>query len=634
MRRSLMQGCLMRWPLLPALVLAACSVLAETVDRDYLLEHYTKYEYLVPMRDGIELYTAVYAPKADQQRYPLLLTRTPYSARPYSTDAYPEPRGVLQNYARDGFIFVFQDVRGRYGSQGEFVHMRPHIEHKRATDVDESTDTYDTVDWLVRHVPNNNGKVGLIGLSYPGFYAAAGMIDGHPALKCVSPQAPITDWFIGDDFHQNGALGLAHAFRFFSLFGQKLTDPTRQAWTPFDYRGADGYQFFLDLGPVSQVEQRHFQGTREFWHEMMTHGTYDAFWRARNIRPHLGGVRAAVMTVGGWYDAENLYGALEVYRNTERRNPGIVNTLVMGPWRHGAWMMGPGESLGPLHFHARTSEFYRREIELPFLNHHLKGAAAPRLPEAYMFETGTWQWRRHDTWPPRQARTEPLALTAEGGLVLGAADARADNGPATFEEYVSDPAKPVPYTTSMTTSVAADYMVADQRFVSSRTDVLSFKTPVLEQDVTLAGPIEVQLRVATTGTDSDWVVKLIDVYSGDHPAPQPNPAQVVLAGYQQLVRGGIMRGKFRNGFEQPQPFVPGEATLVKFTLPDIYHTFRRGHRLMVQIQSSWFPLFDRNPQTFTDIYSARASDFKQATQRVYVGGTGGSRLLVNVLGTP
>lgn len=621
MKRFLVLLLLLSWP-------GISSLAAQEVDRAYLLEHYTKYEHQVPMRDGVRLHTTVYAPKDDHQAYPLLLTRTPYSVRPYSPDAYPEPRGVLKNYARDGFIFVFQDVRGRNGSEGEFVHMRPHLARKSAGQIDESTDTYDSIDWLVRNVPGNNGRVGLLGLSYPGFYAAAGMIDSHPALKAVSPQAPIADWFAGDDFHQGGAFGLAKAFGFFSLFGQTLDDPKRQQWTPFDFGTADGYRFFLGLGPISQVDAVHFKGTRDFWREMMSHGTYDDFWRQRDLRPHLRNVRAAVLTVGGWYDAENLFGALEVYRSTERNNAGISNTLVMGPWSHGAWMMGQGASLGPVRFHAETSEYFRRRVELPFLEHHLKGGPDPGLPEALAFETGTMQWRRHATWPPKHARTKTLSLASGGRLSFSAAPAGAT--PA-YDEYVSDPDHPVPFTQAITTRVPAEYMVGDQRFAATRPDVLVYRTEVLEEDVTLAGPVQVRLRVSTTGTDADWVVKLVDVYSEEYPDTDTAVPGTVMAGYQQLVRGMPMRAKFRTGLAAPQPMVPDAVTELDFSMPDVYHTFRRGHRIMVQIQSSWFPLFDRNPQVFTDIYRAERADFRKSTQRVYHSYLDGSRLEVGVL---
>ncbi|MCZ6675494.1 MAG: CocE/NonD family hydrolase, partial [Verrucomicrobia bacterium] len=586
---------------------------SKKVDQAYVREHYTKFEYDVPMRDGVKLFTAVYQPKDDSKAYPILLTRTPYSLKPYSVDLYPNPRGPLLNYAKERFIFVVQDVRGRYGSEGEFVHMRPHNPAKSGPeDIDESTDAYDTIDWLVKNIPNNNGNVGMMGISYPGFYTAAGMIDSHPALKCASPQAPISDWFIGDDFHHNGTFYLPHAFNFLSRFGQKLEEPTREQAKPFDYKTPDSYEFYLNLGPLSNADTRYFKGEIEFWNELMEHGTYDAFWQERNILPHLTGVKTAVMTVGGWFDAEDLYGPLNIYRKVESNNPGIFNILVMGPWAHGGWSRGDGDKLGHVDFHAKTSEFYRDKIELPFLLHFLKEKEEEdlKLPEAYLFETGTNQWRRYDTWPPKNISQKTLYFHAGGRLSF---DPPEGDGGSSFDEYISDPAKPVPYIPNISISMTRAHMLDDQRFASSRPDVLVYQTEVLQEDVTLVGPITADLQVSTAGTDSDWVVKLIDVYSGDFPNPEPNPGGVQMGGYQQLVRGEAMRGKFRNSFDQPEPFEPGEMTKVEYVLPDVYHTFRRGHRIMVQVQSSWFPLVDRNPQTFCDIYNAQESDFQKAT---------------------
>jgi len=584
------------------------------VNEAWLREHYTKYEYRVPMRDGVRLHTAVYSPKDDAQRYPILLTRTPYSVRPYTEDLYPNPRGPLKNYAKEKFIFVLQDVRGRNGSDGTFMHMRPVKKSEPASkEIDESTDAYDTIDWLVRHVPNNNGSVGIIGISYPGFYSAMAMINSHPALKCASPQAPIADWFIGDDFHHNGAFYLPHAFHFFAVFEQKLDEPTREDPKRFDFKTPDGYDFFLRLGPLANADKKFFHGKIPYWNELMEHGTYDDYWKARDIRPHLKNVKTAVMTVGGWFDAEDLFGPLHIYRETERNNPGIFNVLVIGPWAHGGWGSGEGDRLGHVSFRAKTAEFYREKIELPFLNRFLKGATNSEQPEAYVFETGTDQWRQYNSWPPPNTREKSLYFHAGGKLSF---DSPRDEASA-FDEYVSDPDRPVPYIPNIAIGMTREHMTDDQRFAATRPDVLVYQTDVLEEDVTIAGPITAHLQVSTTGTDSDWVVKLIDVYSGDYPNPEPNPAGVQMGGYQQLVRGEAFRGKFRNSFEKPEPFKPGEVTKVEYVMPDAYHCFRRGHRIMVQVQSSWFPLVDRNPQKFCDIYRAREEDFQKATQRVY-----------------
>jgi uncharacterized protein len=609
----------------------------------YLKEHYTKYEYKIPMRDGVQLYTAVYAPKDPSKRYPILLTRTPYSVRPYGVDVYPYPHGPMKYYAKEGFIFALQDVRGRYGSEGRFVEVRPVLERKSTVkDIDESTDAYDTIDWLVKNVPGNNGRVGMMGISYPGFYAACGMINSHPALKCVSPQAPVSDWFIGDDFHHNGCLFLNDAFGFLATFGQQLDDPIRESPTPFDYKTPDGYKFYLGLGPLPNADRRYFKNKIAYWDEIMAHPNYDAWWQARCMPSHLKNVHAAVMTVGGWNDAEDLYGTLKVYRDTERLNPGIYNVLVMGPWSHGQWSTPEADHLGRVSFDSNTSKYYREHFELPFLKHFLKddaadtGAAAGEetqaglfdLAEANVFETGTNQWRQFDTWPPKNSVEKSLYFHAGGRLSF---DAPTADEPTAFDQYISDPTKPVPYIGNIAIQRPAEYMVDDQRFAATRPDVLVYQTDVLTNDLTLAGPISARLDVSTSGTDSDFVVKIIDVYPGDIPNPDPNPTDVQMGGYEQLVRGEPMRGKFRNSYAKPEPFTPGRRAAVQWTLPDVFHTFRRGHRIMVQVQSSWFPLIDRNPQTFCDINRATADDFQKATERVYHSSQAASAVRVRVL---
>ena len=574
----------------------------------------------------------------------ILSCRTPYSLKPYGEDVSPSPRGPLNYYAKEGFIFALQDVRGRNGSEGTFVHVRPIVEHKSDKDIDESTDAYDTIDWLVKNVPGNNGRVGILGISYPGFYAACAMIESHPALKCVSPQAPVGDWFIGDDFHHNGALFLADAFGYLSSFEQKLEDPMREAAKPLDYKTQDGYEFFLALGPLANADKKYFKGKIKYWNEIMAHPNYDAWWKARVIFPHLKRVRPAVMTVGGWYDAEDLYGTLKTYRETERQNPGAYNVLVMGPWSHGMWSRTDGDRLGNVAFDAKTSLYYREHFELPFLKRFLKDndkeektdeKAADggktekfKLSEANVFETGTNQWRQFDAWPPKNVAERALYLHAGGRLSF---EPPADSGTSSFDEYVSDPAKPVPYIGHTALHRTNEYMDDDQRFAATRTDVLVYQTDVLKEDVTLAGPMSARLHVSTSGTDSDFIVKLIDVYSVDFPNPDPNPKGVQMAGYQQLVRGEPMRGKFRNSYEKPEPFTPGKMEAVNWTMPDVFHTFRRGHRIMIQIQSSWFPLVDRNPQTFCNIHTATEADFQKATQRVYHWPQAASQVRVLIL---
>jgi putative CocE/NonD family hydrolase len=612
----------------------------------YLREHYTKYEYKIPMRDGVHLFTAVYIPKDDSTSYPILLTRTPYTVKPYGEDVYPNPGGPMSNYAKEKFIFALQDVRGKNGSEGTFVHMRPILETKSSPkDIDESTDAYDTIDWLVKHVPNNNGKVGVMGISYPGFYSACAMIDSHPALKCVSPQAPIADWFIGDDFHHNGAFYLPHNFGFFATFGQKLDDPLREIAKRFDYKTPDGYEFYLNMGPIANSDKNYFKGKIEFWDEAFAHPNYDEFWQSRNLRPHLKNVHAAVMTVGGWFDAEDLFGTLAVYKETERLNPGTYNILVMGPWAHGGWSRADGDRLGSVPFDAKTAQYYRDNIELPFLKHFLKADESDdktdgksdtkkkekyNLAEANVFETGTNQWRHYDAWPPKNAREKTLYLHAGGRLSFEPPTTNPDD--RGFDEYVSDPAKPVPYIGYTAIGMTREHMVDDQRFAATRPDVLVYQTDPLDEDMTLAGPISAMLQVSTSGTDSDFIVKLIDVYSSDFPNPSPNSAGVQMGGYQQLVRGEPMRGKYRNSYEKPEPFKPGEVVAIHWTMPDIYHTFRRGHRVMVQVQSTWFPLVDRNPQTFCDIYHATPDDFHKATERVYRSPQAASQVRVMVMG--
>jgi putative CocE/NonD family hydrolase len=584
-------------------------------------EHFTKYEFRVPMRDGVRLFTSVYVPKDASQKYPILLRRSPYSCKPYGVDQFPDRIGPSDQLAKSGYIFAFQDVRGRWMSEGELVDMRPHIvEKKTPQNVDESSDAYDTIEWLVKNVPGNNGNVGQWGVSYPGFYTSCGMIDAHPALKASSPQAPICDWFIGDDWHHHGALQLAHVFNFMANFGRPRPEPTKKFDFKFEHEMRDGYRFFLEMGPIKNAEINYFKGEVGFWNEVMQHGNYDDFWTARDLRPHLKNIRPAVMTVGGWFDAENLFGALETYRAVEKQSPGCANTLVMGPWIHGGWSREDGASLGDVTFAAKTSEFYLEKIELPFFEHALKGKGDGKRPEAWVFQTGTNQWREYDAWPPREATVRELYLQPRGRLSwekpTGKADAPNGNG-AAYDEYLSDPRRPVPFQERTEIAMMPEYMSADQRFASRRPDVLVYQTDVLEQDLAVAGPIDVELHVSTTGSDADFVVKVIDVYPDDLPDPSPNPRNVRLGGYQQLLRADIFRGKFRESFATPKPFVSGEPTVVKFKLQDVCHVFRPGHRLMVQIQSSWFPLFDRNPQKFVDIYTADESDFQPATQRVY-----------------
>lgn len=594
-------------------------------DADYaraIREHYTKYEHRVPMRDGTKLFTAVYVPKDPLHVYPIMLTRTPYSVAPYGADAYPDVKNVrvLRQFApspqmlKEGYVFVRQDVRGRMMSEGTFVDVRPHRTGRGAADIDESTDAYDTIDWLVKNVPSS-GKVGVWGISYPGFYAAQAVVDAHPALKAASPQAPVTEWFIGDDFHHNGATFLAAAFDFYASFGKPRPEPTKKGKWENLHEHEDVYDFFLAMGPIANANARWLDGKIGFWNDVLAHPNRDAWWQARDPRPFYTDAKPAVMTVGGLYDAEDLWGALETYRTFEKTAKS-ENVLVMGPWSHGGWARHDGDRLGDIGFGAKTSIWYREHVEAPFFARHLKGKKTPPNPEAWIFERGTNVWRAHAKWPPAEARPVTLYLGAGGklGTAVGTGDP---------DDLVSDPRKPVPYRARPGDQIDGDYMTEDQRFAARRPDVLTYQTDVLPSDVTLAGPITANIHFATTGTDADVVVKVIDVWPADAP---PSEAGVAMGGYQELVRAEIMRGRFRNSFERPEAFVPNQPALVKIALPDVSHTFRSGHRFMVQVQSSWFPLADRNPQTFVDIGKATEADFKIATHRVFHAGAQASNL--------
>ncbi|MBL8230466.1 MAG: CocE/NonD family hydrolase [Bryobacterales bacterium] len=596
--------------------------------KDYILANYTKYEHRITARDGVHLFTSVFIPKDDSQQYPILLYRTPYSIRPYGADQYPDSFRVSEKYVKEKFIFVFQDVRGRYMSEGEYVNVRPYVPVKRTPkDIDETTDTYDTIDWLIKNIPNTNGRVGIHGISYPGFYAAMAAIDAHPALKASSPQAPVTDWFVGDDFHHNGAFYLPHFFRFFTTFGLERPEPTTKNATSIAPDIADAYNFYLGVGPLVNLNERYFKNKIAYWNEFIRHPNYDEYWKARDIRTAAANTKPAMMTVGGWFDAEDLFGALRLYEAIERKAKTPQNMLVMGPWYHGQWGgKGKGDKLGFVNFNADTSAFYRDEIEFPFFLYHLKNKGEMKLPEAYMFETGANHWRKFDAWPPKNATPRTLHFHADGKLSF---EPVADQG---FDEYISDPNKPVPFTPGIVKAMTREHMVDDQRFAAARPDVLVYQTEPLENDVVIAGPLDAQLHASTTGTDSDFVVKLIDVYPDDYPNPDPNPQQVTMGGFQQLVRGELFRGRYRNGFEKPEPFTPGKIDKVFYTLPDAYHNFRRGHRIMIQVQSTWFPLVDRNPQKFVpNIYEAKKEDFVKAAQRIYRSPANPSGLRVLVL---
>ena len=587
-------------------------------------EDYYKQDFMIEMRDGNKLYTVVYAPKDNSKKFPFLITRTPYSSGPYEKDKY---RNIPEYLIAEKFIFVYQDVRGKFMSEGKFVDMRPYIPNKIGNEFDEASDAYDTIEWLLNNIPNNNGKVGIYGISYPGFYSAMSLNNSHPALKAVSPQAPIADWFIGDDMHHNGAFTLSLSYVFFSSFGVERSEPTSSWNTRVVDLTGDSYNYFLKLGALKNVNDNYFYNSIEFWNEITKHETYDDFWKSRNTLNYFDEVTPAVMTVGGWYDAEDLYGALNTYKTIEEKNPSANNILVMGPWSHGGWARTDGSTFGDLSFGTNTSEYYQNKLELKFFQYYLKDKGSPNFPEAVIFETGTNKWNEFTDWPPKNAKKVDFYFCENGKLKTNKS-----NLDGIYTEYISDPAKPVPYTAKYHKTrnmYNRSFLAEDQRFASSRPDVITFEGEKLTKQITLVGEIEVDLFVSTSGTDSDWIVKLVDVYPDS--LTETSPDGTAIANYQMLVRAEIMRGKFRNSFEKPEPFNPNEVTKVKFKLSDVNHTFLKGHKMMVQIQNSWFPLFDRNPQTFCNIYQANESDFTKAIQRVYHSKNYPSKIVVRVL---
>jgi putative CocE/NonD family hydrolase len=575
------------------------------------------------MRDGVKLFTSIYIPQDATRKYPFLMKRTPYSVAPYGVDKYANSLGPSDHFVKAGYIFINQDVRGRFMSEGEFVEVTPHRPTKRSkTDIDESSDTYDTIEWLLKNVQGHNGRAGMYGISYPGFYCSAGMIDAHPVLRAVSPQAPVGDWFF-DDFMHNGAFFLAHAYRWIGMNATERPKPTTERSPPLVYPTPDGYKLFLDAGNMEDVTKKLLKDTAPFWNDMMAHPNRDDFWKERAILPHLKNVAPAVMVVGGWYDAEDLYGTFKTYHSVEKQNNKVNNVLVIGPWHHGGWSSVSGEKLGPASFGSKTAEFYRAEVEFPFFEKYLKDKTNPAPAEATVFETGSNSWRTFDAWPPKNVSYRPLFLRENGGL-----DFAAPTGSATYDEYVSDPAKPVPYTENITPRMTIEYMVEDQRFAARRPDVLVYQLPAQEEELVLAGPLDIDLWVTTTGTDADFVVKLIDVFpDSTEAAAQP--------GFQMMLRSEVFRARFKNSFEKPEALSPGQPTRLRFELLDVLHRFKKGHRLMIQIQSTWFPLVDRNPQKFVpNIYLAKPDDYQKATHRVLRSAEHPSSIRLGIVPTP
>ncbi len=607
-----------------AITLATVAAPAQNTDTQrYLERKYTKTEVYIPMRDGTRLHTTIYSPKK-RGAYPILMSRTCYSCRPYGDQM---PRGLFARtkLIRSGYIFVCQDVRGRWMSEGDFDNMRPQRSGREGEDdFDESTDTYDSIEWLINNVKNNNGKVGMMGTSYPGFYTAVGALCGHPALVASSPQAPIADFFF-DDFHHMGAYTLSY-FIANSVFTYQHDGPTPNSWYQVPFPSTpDWYQYYMDLGPLSNGDSIYGEHAF-FWQQLKDHPNYDEFWQARNLLPHLREIDHAVLTVGGWFDGEDLYGPLHIYQEIEAHNPNASNSIVMGPWSHGDWNRRTGrQTIGHTDFgdNKDISEYFRDVIQYNFFEHHLKGNGATAHPEALMYDTGKREWSKCETWPPASTKTTRFYLHEGGRLAAGEVPAFSHS----WTEYLSDPANPVPHYDDIDMRFTPrPYMAGDQRDMGRRPDVVMFQTDVLEEDLRLSGPILANIFASTrplhTGVasqmDADYVVKLIDVYPNDYEEWPDAKDHVVEGGYQQMVRGEIIRGRFRESFSNPVPMIPGEVNEIQLPLQDVHHTFRKGHRIMVQIQSSWFPLFDRNPQSWVEnIFEAEAEDFIQAWQRIY-----------------
>ena len=600
------------------IIFCSFSSLAQTntLDSAWVKNNYYKIERMIPMRDGNKLFTAIYIPKDTTEKHPLLLRRTPYSSSPYGENNFPESfwNSYYRLYMRENYIMVVQDVRGRFMSEGNFEDVRPFNASKKANEIDEASDTYDAIEWLVKNVPHNNGRVGAFGISYPGFYSTMAALSGHPALVAVSPQAPVTDWFMGDDFHHNGAFMLMDAFAFYSGFGKPRPTPTMSFSPGFQFPGRDNYDFYLRTGSLKNFAQL-MGDSIQFWKDMYAHPNLDEWWKARNTRNFVQHIPAstATLVVGGLFDAEDTYGAWNLYKAIEEKTKNN-NKVVMGPWFHGQWGgRGDGSYLGNIRFNAKTSEWYQNNIEVAFFNYHLKNKGdLSKLAEASVFFSGENNWKQLEQWPPATTQPANLYLQQNGKL-----EWKKPSVSSSFTQYTSDPSKPVPYTEDVHMGRTREYMTDDQRFAARRPDVVVFETAILNEDVTLAGPVYADLFASISGTDADFVVKLIDVFPDNFSYAEQAGNQYPMAGYQMLVRGEVMRGKFRKSFEKPEPFTPNKIEQVKFYLPDVAHTFKKGHRIMVQIQSSWFPLVDRNPQKFVNIYEASNSDFQKADIRIY-----------------
>jgi putative CocE/NonD family hydrolase len=614
------------------------SFSAQNADSAWLCNNYTKQEVYIAMRDGKKLYTSIYTPKSNSEKHPMLMMRTPYSAGPYGKDKNGKEQFNSRlytthwiNYVKENYIFVLQDVRGRYMSEGEFVDVRPFIENKKGKEFDEASDTYDAAEWLVKNVANNNGNIGVFGISYPGFYSTMAALSNHPAIKAVSPQAPVTEWFIGDDFHHNGAFALMDGFQFYYGFGVPRPKPLPSYGRGFKFPENDNYSFYLKQGALKNYKKL-MGDSIKFWNELMDHPNYDEWWKARDARRGCKNIKPAILTVGGTFDAEDCYGAWNLYKAIEKQSPQTNNKLVMGPWFHGGWHRGFGANLGNVRFGDKTAEYFQQNIEKPFFDFYLKAKGnGNNLAEANIFFSGENKWKQLESWPPKKIEYQAVYLNQNQKLSFE----KPNTGNA-FSKYTSNPQKPVPYTEDVHLGRTREYMSDDQRFASRRTDVLVYETEILNSDLTLAGPIIADLKLSISTTDADFVVKLIDVFPDDFVYDSAYCCKGVkheaeMAGYQMLVRGEIMRGRYRNSFEKPEAFVPDKIEIVKFELPDVAHTFKKGHKLMIQIQSSWFPLFDRNPQQFVDIYKCSDKDFISSDIKVFHQTDAASSILLPVL---
>jgi uncharacterized protein len=594
-------------------------------------ENYHKAEHDVPMRDGVRLHTTVYTPRRAAGPVPILLLRTPYGTGPYGDEAYRAYLGPSRHsseFEQAGYIFVFQDVRGKYRSEGEFTVMRPHRPGKGPRDTDESSDTYDTIEWLLANVPGHNGRVGMWGISYPGFQVVHGMIEAHPALRAASPQASPSDMWIGDDFHHSGAFRLQYTFSWLWGSAQVRSGPSDTGGQRLDPGTPDGYRFFLDLGPLSNVNKLYFHDRVPEWNLYMEHGDYDEYWQRQNPLPHLHDIRMPVLHVASWFDAEDFYGPMTIYQQIEKLNPDNQSVLVVGPWTHGGWNSHPdGNSIGHMQFAGAPSRHFRDRVQFPFFERYLRDGAEPDLPEALVYESGLNEWRSYDAWPPRQIEQRKLYLRAGGRLSF---DPPSDKAEAA-DSYVSDPARPVPSTAEVRFNQGHTWMVEDQRFASRRPDVLVYSSEPLPEDLTVSGQILANLIVSCTGTDSDYIVKIIDEYPGGATDPEPNPTGIRMGHAQLLVAGEVMRAKYRNSWSAPEPLVPNKPVAVQVDLRDRNHRFRKGHRIMVHVQSTWFPVIDRNPQVFTNIYRATEADYRKATQTIHRSADMASHLVLPVL---